>query len=230
MGGVDNDSMGLSAGIGVRADARLATAATTLLLHAAAIGAALAWVGSSVAPQASKQAGMPVFVLYRPEPARAEASGRPHARETKSAAVAHPGGQADALPPQAPSPAPAAGASLPLPQRPEAESAPLAALGGAAEIASDGPSDGEATRYTQDLWRHIATRRPHGVQGRGTTLITFRIGLDGALLAARIAGTSGDFNLDRIALRTLRQSAPFPRPPVTLSKGPLEFTVPVNFH
>jgi len=214
----------------VCADARLATAATTLLLHAAAIGAALAWVGSSVAPQASKQAGMPVFALYRPVPARAEASGQPHARETQSAAAMHPAGQAHALPPQAPSPAPAAGASLPLPQRPEAESAPFAAPGGAAAIASDGPSDGEATRYSQDLWRHIAARRPHGVQGRGTTLLTFRIDKDGALLAAKVVGSSGDYNLDRIALRTLRQSAPFPAPPAALASDRLEFTMPVNFH
>ena len=64
----------------------------------------------------------------------------------------------------------------------------------------------------------------------GSAVIKFRINSDGVLLEADIVQSSGNLNLDRIALRTIRQATPLPKPPASLLNNDLVFTIPINFH
>lgn len=88
---------------------------------------------------------------------------------------------------------------------------------------------GAIAAYAQRLWQHIADRRPRAAALRGTTIIQFRLTPAGGLISAEVARSSGNFNLDRIALRTVRQAAPMPPPPGGLAGDQLSFTVPVEF-
>lgn len=80
------------------------------------------------------------------------------------------------------------------------------------------------------LWRLIDANRPRGVNMKGAAVILFRLSADGTLEAAQVSRTSGNILLDKIALRSVRQAAPFPRPPGDLSVTALTFEIPINFH
>lgn len=227
---IDHNRIWSKAGIGVRADARFAGVSVTLLLHAAAIGAAFTWTGNVFAPQVKEYEQMPVFTLRHEAPTAGKSGKEDRVRVAQSAAVLQPAVRGPSRPSSmSPTPSVAAmpqAAPAPSDMKPALDAPPRASF----PSASAGPSDSEVVRYRDQLWRHIAAHRPHNVQRRGTVLVKFRIDMNGALVDASIAGSSGDFNLDRIALRTLRQSAPFPAPPAAIVSGQLEFTVPVNFH
>lgn len=64
----------------------------------------------------------------------------------------------------------------------------------------------------------------------GTVLVQFQLSASGTLMSASVARSSGNILLDRIALRTLRQSSPFPAPPGDLAPDQLLFAIPVRFH
>lgn len=80
------------------------------------------------------------------------------------------------------------------------------------------------------LWRHIAAHKPRGVQMTGTVTVKFQLDMAGAILALNVDRSSGNINLDRIALRTIRQSGAFPQPPVSLDPRQLVFVIPIEFH
>lgn len=84
--------------------------------------------------------------------------------------------------------------------------------------------------YTRELWKHIAERRPRGIRLVGTTIVTFHIDVKGEVLSSEVSKSSGNFNLDKIALRAVRQASPFPAPPASLSAEGLMFAVPIIFH
>lgn len=67
--------------------------------------------------------------------------------------------------------------------------------------------------YAAMLWQRIATRRPDGLHLPGTALILFTLDGAGRLTAIAVRQSSGSALLDRIAMRTVRQAAPFPAPP-----------------
>lgn len=83
--------------------------------------------------------------------------------------------------------------------------------------------------YSHALWQRIAARRPKGVHVRGTTLVAFSVAADGHLRAATIKRSSGNADLDRLALATIEAANPFPPPPVGLAAGPLSFAIPFDF-
>ena len=56
--------------------------------------------------------------------------------------------------------------------------------------------------------------------------MTFAIGPGGGLRSARISGSSGDFQLDQMALQTVRNAAPFPPPPDPASSS---YTIRIYF-
>ncbi len=91
-------------------------------------------------------------------------------------------------------------------------------------------SDEALRSYREALWREIDRNRPRGVNMSGTVLLQFEIGPDGSLRTARVARSSGNILLDRIALRTLRQASPYPRPPAGAAGADLVFEIPINFH
>ena len=83
--------------------------------------------------------------------------------------------------------------------------------------------------YRATLWRQIDAHRPRGVTMRGTAMIRFRLSPDGALIEATVSRTSGLIQLDKIALRSMRQAAPFPRAPTGIADTQLTFEIPINF-
>lgn len=84
--------------------------------------------------------------------------------------------------------------------------------------------------YSRDIWRRIAARKPKGLNLSGTTLVSFIVAADGQLLAATVERSSGNRDLDRLALATIDAAAPFPPPPVGVSAAPLSFAIPFDFH
>lgn len=84
--------------------------------------------------------------------------------------------------------------------------------------------------YQSTIWRMIDANRPRGVNMQGMVTIVFRLSADGALLSLGVSRTSGNMLLDRIALRSVRQAAPFPHPPAGLSGSAMTFEIPINFH
>lgn len=104
---------------------------------------------------------------------------------------------------------------------------PAAVLSSAAEQTQG--ANAVAISYAQQLWAHIRSHRPMGIQLQGTAVIGFRIDRKGSLLWVRLTHSSGVALLDRLALRAVREASPFPLPPQELPDAQLEFTAPVNF-
>ena len=109
-----------------------------------------------------------------------------------------------------------------------------------AEIATEPPppaavarplegQESELREYQAIVWRHIATHKPRGVQIKGTASVRFHLDREGKVLAADVIRSSGNLNLDRIALRAIRQSGAFPQPPAAIASAQLYFVVPIDF-
>lgn len=83
--------------------------------------------------------------------------------------------------------------------------------------------------YGRVVRAQIVAHKPRGVRLPGRTEISFTVTGDGTLLGARIAGPSGNTELDRLALLAVQAAAPLPPPPPALGTQPLTFTVPFTF-
>ena len=83
--------------------------------------------------------------------------------------------------------------------------------------------------YRATIWRQIDAHRPRGVTMRGTAVVRFRLSPDGLLIEATVSRTSGLIQLDKIALRSVRQAAPLPRAPTGIADTQLTFEIPINF-
>jgi len=82
--------------------------------------------------------------------------------------------------------------------------------------------------YAAQLRTAIMRWKPRGLQKEGETTVAFNLTPTGQLTTARIAQSSGDVQLDRMALRMVRQAAPFAAPPNDAAS--LDFTIAVRFH
>jgi protein TonB len=96
-----------------------------------------------------------------------------------------------------------------------AKSAPRAAAPKSAKATS--ASRGDSSRWNSQLsaWIRRHTRYPSAAKARGaqgSPKVTFTVDASGRVLSARLAGSSGDPDLDRAALRAL-QGAKVPTPP-----------------
>jgi protein TonB len=80
-----------------------------------------------------------------------------------------------------------------------------------------------ASPYGARLWAALARHKPRAVQ-RGSTTVTFEIDASGALGYARVDQSSGNARLDKMALQTVHDSAPFPPPPKKAS-----YTIRIDF-
>ncbi|EET47109.1 TonB family protein [Thalassobium sp. R2A62] len=67
--------------------------------------------------------------------------------------------------------------------------------------------------YPNQVVRRISNVRREGTRARGVAVVSFRIGGSGQLVAVSIARSSGNADLDRIAINHIRRAAPFPAPP-----------------
>lgn len=84
--------------------------------------------------------------------------------------------------------------------------------------------------YQRQLWARISARKPAGIHLDGVASVRFSVGEKGALTAVELAASSGNAALDRLALRTVRNAAPFPAPPVGVEGDQRVFTIPFSFH
>jgi protein TonB len=78
--------------------------------------------------------------------------------------------------------------------------------------------------YASKVWARLARYKPRAGQ-RGSASVSFAIGSNGMLGAARIARSSGNARIDQLALQTVRSAAPFPPPPA----GSASYTIRIDF-
>jgi len=101
--------------------------------------------------------------------------------------------------------------------------------------AASAPSISAETRaagiraYGSQVWRRIAERKPKGIHLPGTAYVNFALTGEGAIAAIRIARSSGNPELDAMALRTIESAAPFDPPPSGFAPQDLVFEIPFNF-
>ena len=218
------------AGFGLPAPRMVALVATTLL-HVLAVAALVVASGAGGTGRTAQPLRLTLMTLPAPPPSRpVRPSHKPVATPRSSPQrqiAAAPPARASVAPDSAPPASPEPGSLEPLPvprpvaavlAQPEPPRPPMAE-----------PSDALAA-YRALLSHHIRAGRPRGAALQGTVTIAFRIDRGGAVLASDIAGSSGNPNLDRIALRMVRQASPMPAPPAGLTPAQLAFVVPVAFH
>lgn len=77
---------------------------------------------------------------------------------------------------------------------------------------SPGPMQGSTlSGYDKKVWTTLARHRQKRMSG-GSAQVTFGIGPSGELVYARLSRSSGNSNVDQMAIATVRKSAPFPQP------------------
>ncbi|AKS46345.1 outer membrane transport energization protein TonB [Octadecabacter temperatus] len=70
-----------------------------------------------------------------------------------------------------------------------------------------------AANYGNVVMRRISRTRRENTRSRGVAVVSFRVGASGQLASVGIGQSSGDAELDRIAVNHVRRAAPFPAPP-----------------
>jgi TonB family protein len=78
------------------------------------------------------------------------------------------------------------------------------------------PSVANASAYGAEVWAALRRHKPR-VRQTGSAAVTFGIDTSGALRHARVSQSSGNAYIDRMALKTVRNAAPFPSPPPGLN-------------
>ena len=101
------------------------------------------------------------------------------------------------------------------------------------EIAETG-GFGSRMDYLDMVRLKIESRKeyPENSQQRnveGKVMVEFVIGSDGGISALKVAGGSGDRNLDQAAILAVQNAAPFSAPPEKFFNGPVRVKVPIMF-
>lgn len=211
-------------GLRVRAGSALAA-----LLCNAIILAALRhdfdWIGQTGGNRTIEE--MKSFALPAPELHQPPDPPRRERRPISTLSPARPSAMTPARPAAAPAPAPI---SVPAVEsvRTAAPNPPSAPAESALR-AEDRQTDAAWDAYQAKIWARIAARRPQGIHLPGEVLIAFTLDTDGRLVSAGILRSGGNAQLDRLALRTLTDSSPFPPPPPAVRDRPLRFTIRFGF-
>lgn len=87
------------------------------------------------------------------------------------------------------------------------------------------PKRVDAGSYTAKIWSALARHKPRAGKA-GSAAVTFSIGPAGGIRSVKISGSSGDSQLDQMALQTVRNAAPFPPPPDPASAS---YTIRIYF-
>ncbi|MBV7378003.1 TonB family protein [Maritimibacter dapengensis] len=82
------------------------------------------------------------------------------------------------------------------------------------------------SRWGGQIQARIARRAPRGA-GKGTAYVTIRVAGNGALVGVGLARSSGNPQVDQLALQAVRSASGFPRAPQGLGAGPFTFSVPI---
>lgn len=211
-----------------RAHARITAFVATAALHLLVLAAVISQAGG-VRGGISEKSRHLVVISLPPPPARIEPLPDVKARSAVAPAIRQTPATRPALPMvlvPLPEARPVAAAATPS-QQPEqfAERSPPP-LPVAVPAETDAAS---LAQYQSLVWQHIAAHKPRGVQAKGTVTVKFQLDGNGNVGFLEVAGSSGNFNLDRIALRAIRRSGAFPKPPPPLGTRRLVFVVPVEF-
>lgn len=97
------------------------------------------------------------------------------------------------------------------------------------EESENAQADAAWADYQAKVWAWIAARKPRGIHLPGEVLLAFTLDTEGRLVTAEIMRPGGNVQLDRLALRTLANAAPFPPPPPAVGNRPLRFTIRFGF-
>jgi len=90
-------------------------------------------------------------------------------------------------------------------------------------------SSGSILNYAAHVRARVAANKPAGGGLGGTAVVAFGLTPSGGLAHARLVRSSGNPVLDRLALATVRGSAPFPPPPAGATSAQLQFSIPFHF-
>jgi protein TonB len=114
----------------------------------------------------------------------------------------------------------------PLSEAPEkTENIDLAGrTGGSLKSVSRPNNRPNARAYRAGVYAALARYKPTAVQ-RGSTTVTFEIGATGALNDVHVGKSSGNSQIDQLALQMVRDTAPFPPPP----NGASSYTIQIDF-
>lgn len=137
-------------------------------------------------------------------------------------------------PPPAPNPAVALPEKVAAPVVPQTVAAPAAVADAApgADVPKHHASARAVTAWQRSLLKSLLraeghVRRP--AHARGTVRVAFTLDPEGGLADVRVATTSGALDLDALAVKLVRDAAPYPKPPPHTDAADLAFIVPVIF-
>lgn len=95
----------------------------------------------------------------------------------------------------------------------EAQAAAKAGAAGAKAGKAKGGSKMSPAAYSKAVMKKVRSTKKKKVKAKGVAVVAFSVGRDGSLAGARIARSSGDADLDRVAVEHIHRAAPFPVPP-----------------
>jgi len=90
-----------------------------------------------------------------------------------------------------------------------------------------------SNKWTSKLQSHMARNvrflQRRARNAKGLVRVTFEIDPSGNVLSARLAGSSGDPTVDKLALEAAKRASPVPAPPPALAKARIPITLPLLF-
>lgn len=99
----------------------------------------------------------------------------------------------------------------------------------AAPVRGSAGSGASAASWRAQIFAHLLAHKPAGGVETGAVSIAFTLARSGRLLAAHLAGSSGNSALDSKAMEMVRHSNPFPAAPAEVGGASFAFVVPVRF-
>lgn len=170
-------------------------------------------------PPAQPAAQTPLALPEPETPARADLSLPPQPKEEPQT-VAKSEPQPQPKPDRKPKPVPEKKAEKPTKKSAETDEAPskkAAAAAGAAAPQEAPKAKGapkvSAASYAKSVMKKVRGTKKKKGAGRGSVTVGFTVAKDGGLASVKVLQSSGNADLDRIALDHIRRSAPFPPPP-----------------
>lgn len=169
-------------------------------------------------PPAQPAAQTPLALPEPETPARADLSLPPKPKE-KPATVAPSEPQPQPKPDRKAKPVPEKKAEKPTKKPAETDevtSKKAAAAGAAAPKEAPkakGTAKVSAASYAKSVMKKVRGTKKKKGAGRGSVTVGFTVAKDGGLASVKVLQSSGNADLDRIALDHIRRSAPFPPPP-----------------
>jgi protein TonB len=98
-----------------------------------------------------------------------------------------------------------------------------------ARPAVNGASRGAIFSYKRRIRARVIRNLPEGRWGPGRVIVGFRVSRSGELTALSVMRSSGNLDMDRAALASIRTAGPFPAPPRDTTSAPVKFSIDFRF-